>query len=95
MFGGCFIPIDSTFITNFVHLSMFFKKKKKVVEQINSKFKLNDFVDFYHRDDIYFGKISNVYLDANGEVLYDIDIAGQCPATLSEIEEKKVIRIHK
>ena len=74
---------------------MFFKKKKKVVEQINSKFKLDDFVDFYYRDDIYFGKISNIYLASRGEVLYDIDIAGQCPATLSEISEEKVIRIHK
>ena len=74
---------------------MFFRKKKKVLEAINSKFKLNDFVDFYYKDDIYFGKISNIYLDESGEVLYDIDIAGQCPATLSEIKEEKVIRIHK
>ena len=63
--------------------------------QIESKFKLNDFVDFFHRDDIYFGKISNVYLAPGAEVLYDIDIAGQCPATLKGIEEKKVVRIHK
>ena len=34
-------------------------------------------------------------VDFNGEVLYDIDIAGQCPATLTEINEEKVIRIHK
>ena len=74
---------------------MFFKRKKKVLEQINSKFKLSDFVDFYYQDDVYFGKISNVYLASSGEVLYDIDIAGQCPATISEIEENKVIRIHK
>jgi len=74
---------------------MFFRKKKKVLEAINSKFKLNDFVDFYYKDDIYFGKISNIYLDESGEVLYDIDIAGQCPATLTEILEEKVIRIHK
>ena len=73
---------------------MFFRRKKKETVQIDSKFKLKDFVDFYHRDDVYFGKISNIYLDASGEVLYDIDIAGQCPATLIEIEEKKVIRIH-
>ncbi len=74
---------------------MLFRRKKKETVQIDSKFKLEDFVDFYYRDDVYFGKISNIYLDASGEVLYDIDIAGQCPATLTEIEEKKVIRIHK
>jgi hypothetical protein len=75
---------------------MFLFKKKKIIDvEINSKFKLNDYVDFYHRDDVYFGHVSKIYLDDNGQVLYDIDIAGQCPATLSEIEEKKVIRIHK
>lgn len=94
MYCWCSIPFDSTFIATFVYLIMFFKKKKKETVQINSKFKLNDFVDFYYRDDVYFGKISNVYLASGGEVLYDIDIAGQCPATLTEIEEEKVIRIH-
>ena len=88
-------PFDSTFIITFVHLIMFFKKKSKADVQLNSKFKLNDFVDFYYRDDVYFGIISKVYLAPTGEVLYDIDIAGQCPATLTEIEEQKVIRIHK
>ena len=74
---------------------MCFKKKNKVIIQINSKFKLGDFVDFYYKDDVYFGKISNINLDSKNQVIYDIDIAGQCPATLSEILESKVIRIHK
>ena len=65
-----------------IYLVMFFKKKKKVKIQVISKFHLGDFVDFY-------------YKDRNNKVNYDIDIAGQCPATLCEIEESKVIRIHK
>lgn len=75
---------------------MFFKKKKqvKINPEINSKFKLNDYVDFFHNDDLYFGHVSNIYLDDNGKVLYDIDIAGQCPATLVGIKEEKVERIH-
>ena len=95
MYCWCSSPLGSTFIANFVHLVMFFKKRRKVEQQINSKFKVTDFVDFYYRDDVYFGKISKVYLAPSGEVLYDIDIAGQCPATLIEIEEKNVIRIHR
>ena len=71
------------------------KKESQKAKEINSKFKLKDFVDFYYKDDVYFGLISNIYLDDNNEVLYDIDIAGQCPATLSKIKEEKVIRIHK
>lgn len=95
MYCGYSSPFDSTFIANFVHLIMFWRKKKKVTIEVISKFKVDDFVDFYHKDDIYFGKISKVYLDGSGEVLYDIDIAGQCPATLTEINQDKVIRIHK
>ena len=73
----------------------FLKKQCKAVSFPDSKFKLGESVDFFHKDDLYFGHISNIYLDANGDVLYDIDIAGQCPATLSEIKEEKVVRIHK
>ena len=72
-----------------------FKKKSKAVSLINSRFNMGDYVDFYHRDDLYFGHISNIYLDENNEVLYDIDIAGQCPATLTKIKEEKVVRIHR
>ena len=74
---------------------MFIFKKKTENVQIASKFKLKDFVDFYYKDDVYFGRISKVYLDTEGQVNYDIDIAGQCPATLTEIKEEKVIRIHQ
>ena len=74
---------------------MFFRKKKERIKvEINSKFKLNDYVDFFHKDDIYFGHISNIYLDDNNNVIYDIDIAGQCPATLIGIKEEKVVRFH-
>ena len=31
---------------------MFFKKRKRVIEPINSKFKLKDFVDFYYKDEL-------------------------------------------
>lgn len=71
-----------------------FRKKKEQI-QITSKFKINDYVDFFYKDDVYFGHISNIYLDDNGLVLYDIDIAGQCPTTFTEIKEEKLIRIHK
>lgn len=73
---------------------MCFRRKATKIPEISSKFKLNDYVDFFHKDDIYFGHISNIYLDENKHVIYDIDIAGQCPATLREIKEEKVVRIH-
>ena len=74
---------------------MWFKKRSKAVSYPDSKYKINEYVDFFHNDDLYFGHISNIYLDSKGDVLYDIDIAGQCPAALIGISEKKVVRIHK
>lgn len=73
---------------------MLFKKKVQPIK-IKSKFHEKDYVDFFYKDDIYFGHISNIYLDDNSKVIYDIDIAGQCPTTFTKIEEEKVVRLHK
>ena len=73
---------------------MCFKKEKANV-LINSKYDLNDYVDFFYKDDVYFGHISNIYLDEEMNVIYDIDIAGQCPTTFTKIPEEKLIRFHK
>lgn len=72
-----------------------FKKKKAVKTPINSLFHVNDFVDFWHRDDVYFGVVSDVKLNEEQKVTYDIDIAGQCPITFTGILESQIIRIHK
>ena len=71
-----------------------FRKHKENIPQFDHKFSKGDFVDFWHRDDVYFGTVSKVNL-VNKKVLYDIDVAGQCPTTFEGIEEEKVIRIHK
>lgn len=76
-------------------MCLFKKKERKVNIEINSKFHMNDYVDFFYKDDLYFGHISNIYLDQNSSIIYDIDIAGQCPTTFTGIKEEKVVRIHK
>lgn len=74
---------------------MCFRRNKKQVIEINSKYHVNEYVDFFYKDDLYFGHISNIYLEDNNEVIYDIDIAGQCPTTFTHINESKIVRIHK
>lgn len=73
----------------------FFRKNRPQIPNIPTKFKVGDFVDFWHRDDVYFGLVSNISFDSDSNIFYDIDIAGQCPTTFSKIAEEKVIRIHK
>lgn len=73
----------------------FFRKKSPQISNISTKFHNGEFVDFWHRDDVYFGIVSNITFDSEKNIFYDIDIAGQCPTTFTKIPEEKVIRIHK
>ena len=73
----------------------FFRKNRREIPNIPTKFHVGDFVDFWHRDDVYFGTISNINFDNENKVLYDIDIAGQCPTTYCGVPEEKVIRTRK
>ena len=69
----------------------FWKKKQKI--QINSKYKEGDFVMFKNkRDEVTNGYIYRIYLSPNGEVMYDIQVGGECPSILNEILENKVIK---
>lgn len=73
----------------------FFRKNRREIPNIPTKFHVGDFVDFWHRDDVYFGDVSEININEKNEIFYDIDIAGQCPTTFTNISEEKVIRIHK
>ena len=76
-------------------MHLFFRRKKEEKTPINSIFHKNEFVDFWHRDDVYFGLVSDIKINEKNQVVYDIDIAGQCPTTFTGILESEVIRIHK
>lgn len=74
----------------------FFKKKKVVKVQIDSKFKKGDYVNFRHRDELYFGWIWLIYykhVDGKTEIAYDIQIAGQCPTVVKGVLEPQIIGI--
>lgn len=67
----------------------FFKKKRKIVrETINSKFDIGEFVHFRYRDELYFGYVLYARRDIDGNVIYDIQVGGQCPAVIKGIKEE-------
>ena len=72
---------------------MFFKKlfvkKKKYPE--NAKYKIGDFVNFRHRDDLCFGYIYDAFVDSEDKILYTIQIGGQCPAFIYNWKEEDII----
>lgn len=63
----------------------FFKKKKK--EEINSLYKIGEQVKFRYRGELAFGWIYAVKKAEDGRTIYDVQLGGQCPAVLKDIEE--------
>lgn len=71
---------------------MWFKKKKKYPE--NAKYKLDDFVNFRYRGELYFGYIYEAF-NINGKIEYTIQIGGQCPALIYHYKEEDIIGLKK
>ena len=73
---------------------MFFLFKKKKVYPANAKYKVDDFVNFRYRNELYFGYIYDAK-EVNGKILYTIQLGGQCPALLYDYKEEDIIGLKK
>ena len=71
---------------------MFLKKKKKYPEM--AKYKMDDFVNFRYRGELYFGYIYDASV-VDGKVEYTIQIGGQCPALIYKYKEEDIIGLKK
>ena len=65
----------------------FLKKKKKVVIT-NNKYHIGEFVNFRYRNEVCPGVIYDVKLDKDGNVIYDVQVGGECPFVVNDVEEK-------
>ena len=71
---------------------MLFKKKKKYPEI--AKYKMDDFVNFRYRGELYFGYIYDADI-VDGKIEYTIQIGGQCPALIYKYKEEDIIGLKK
>ncbi len=67
---------------------MFFKKKKK--EDFESKYQVGEFVSFRFN-----GALSTGYIYArkkkdDGEVVYDVQLGGECPSIIENVKEEDI-----
>ena len=69
----------------------FFKKKVKV--EVNGKYQLGESVRFKYRGEVCPGYIYRVYLDNNDNVVYDVQIGGECPTIIVNIKEEEIFKI--
>jgi len=65
-----------------------FRKKEKGIFVSNAKFDVGDRVSFKHRGDRTIGHIYRVYAKEPSKVVYDIQVGGQCPYMLYEMDEE-------
>lgn len=78
---------------------MCFKRKKNLIKKYstqksnikaNTAYKIGQFVHFRYRDELYFGYVNWIYPGTNNEILYDIQVGGQCPAIIKGIREDTI-----
>ena len=78
---------------------MCFKRKKNLIKkystqkssiETNTTYKMGQFVHFRYRDELYFGYVNWIYRGTNNEILYDIQVGGQCPAIIKGIREDAI-----
>lgn len=78
---------------------MCFKRKKNLIKKLsfqkssietNTTYKMGQFVHFRYRDELYFGYVNWIYTGTNNEILYDIQVGGQCPAIIKGIREDTI-----
>ena len=71
----------------------FFKKKKKEEEIIDSLFQMGESVRFRNpRNELTNGYIYGIHKAPSGEIVYDVQIGGECPVIYNDIPENKIIK---
>ena len=68
----------------------FFKKKKKY-EIVKGKYDFGEFVLFPYKGEVAPGVIYGTRKDSEGNIIYSIQIGGECPVIVSNIREEDVI----
>lgn len=72
-------------------LDIFKRTSKKSSYPENAKYKLRDFVRFRHRGELHFGFIHEARLDEEGNVIYTIQMGGECPTFVYNYKEESII----
>ena len=67
-----------------------FKRKEKKQKQFPHSYNAGQRVNFKYRDDVVTGYIEKASLNKEGHVIYDIQIGGECPATIHNVHEEDI-----
>ncbi len=71
-------------------LDIFKKKPKKPDWPEEAKYRARDFVRFRHRGELHFGFIHEARVE-DGEVIYTIQMGGECPTFVYNYKENQIV----
>ena len=71
-------------------LDIFKKKSKKPVWPVEAQYKFRDFVRFRHRGELHFGFVHEARVE-NGEVIYTLQMGGECPTFVYDYKEDQIV----
>ena len=67
-----------------------FRKKKKKIINFSHRFNVGDSVNYRYKDELNPGLIYDINQTEDGKVTYDIQVGGECPVIVYNIEEDKI-----
>ena len=70
---------------------IFKKKDKKPVWPEEAQYKFHDFVYFRYKGEISFGYVWEAKMDEEGNVIYTIQIGGECPTFIYNNKEEQIV----
>lgn len=76
-------------------MCLFKKKKKKKPVINNNKYYVGQWIKFRHRGELEPGVIYDMNLDDEGDVIYDVQLGGECPVIIEGVKEKDIIPNNK
>ena len=71
--------------------NIFKSKPRKPSWPEGAKYKFRDFVRFRHRGELHFGFVHEARLDEEGNVIYTIQMGGECPTFVYNYKEESIV----
>ena len=71
----------------------FFKKKNKKQPVTGNKYQLGETIRFRYKGEICPGYIYEVKYDSDKNIIYDVQIGGECPTIIVNIKEEEILKI--
>lgn len=69
---------------------IFKKKSTQNMWPEEAKYKMRDFVRFRHRGELHFGFVHEARVE-DGEVIYTLQMGGECPTFVYNYKEDKIV----